>query len=105
VRELRLAERLTQEDLAEASGLSYKFIGEIERGKGNPTVETLHRLALGLGVEIDQLFLGSGRVAGPDALYHIRNKDLQSLREALESAEALLRRVGPARRSVRKRSG
>jgi transcriptional regulator with XRE-family HTH domain len=97
VRELRLAHRLTQETLAERSGLSYKFIGEIERGKGNPTLETLHRLSVALGVDIPQFFLSSVRTSGPDVLYQIRTRDVQLLREKLESAEALLNRLGPAR--------
>jgi transcriptional regulator with XRE-family HTH domain len=103
VRELRLGRRMTQEALAERSGLSYKFIGEIERGKGNPTVETLHSLALGLDLEMDQLFVTPAKSAGPDALYQIRTRDLQSIREALESADALLSRLGPTRRSLRKK--
>lgn len=104
MRELRLAQHITQERLAERSGLSYKFIGEIERGTGNPTLETLRRLALALGVEIPQFFLAHGRSAGPDALYQIRTRDFQSLREALGSAEALLNRLGPAPRPSRKKA-
>ena len=88
---------MTQEALAERSGLSYKFIGEVERGKGNPTLETLHRLAVALGVDIQQFFLTASRIPAADALYQIRTRDFHSLREALESAEALLNRLGPAR--------
>ena len=95
---------MTQEALAERSGLSYKFVGEIERGKGNPTVETLRRLSLGLDIEIDQLFAAPSRSSGPDALYQIRTRDLQSIREALESADTLLSRLGPSARSSRKKS-
>lgn len=104
MRELRLALRMTQETLAERSGLSYKFIGEIERGKGNPTLETLHRLSVALGVDIPQFFVSSNRGAGPDALYQIRTRDVQSLREKLESAEALLNRIGAVHRAPRKKS-
>ena len=100
----RTRRRLTQEELAERSGLSYKFIGEIERGKGNPSLETLGKLALALGVEIPQLFLVPSRVAGPDALYQIRTRDFQSLREALDSAGAVLNRLGPSHRVVRRKS-
>ena len=95
---------MTQEALAERSGLSYKFIGEIERGKGNPTVETLERLALALGLEVHQLFATPSKAVGADAVYQIRTRDLQSLREALESAEALLSRLGPTQRYARKKS-
>lgn len=103
MRELRLAHRMTQETLAERSGLSYKFIGEVERGKGNPTIGTLQRLAVALGVDVQQFFLTTTRNAGPDALYQIRTRDFQSLREALESAEAALYRLGPAQRAPRRK--
>lgn len=47
---LRLAAGLTQEKLAERSGLSQQYLSDLERGKLNPTVVTLHELAEALGV-------------------------------------------------------
>lgn len=101
VRELRLAQRMTQEALAERAGLSYKFIGEIERGRGNPTIDTLQRLASALGLDAGDLLAAPARDASPDALYQIRTRDLQTIREALESAEALLDRISPVARPGR----
>ena len=46
----------SQEQLGERAGLSYKFIGEIERGAGNPTIDTLHAIAVALDVDITDLF-------------------------------------------------
>src|SRR4051794_41967212 len=43
VRELRLAQRWSLGDLARASGLSKTILARIERGDGNPSVETLWR--------------------------------------------------------------
>ncbi len=94
VRELRLAYRVTQEQLAERAGLSYKFIGEIERGKANPTVDTLCRLAKALRVEVHELLLSPGRETGPQAVYRIGFHDLALVREALKSADSLLDRFG-----------
>jgi transcriptional regulator with XRE-family HTH domain len=43
---------VTQEHLAELSGVALRTIKEIESGKGNPTVATLSKLAEVLGMEI-----------------------------------------------------
>jgi len=52
---LRDAADLTQEALAEKSGLSQQFISDLERGKCNPTVLTLYELATALGVGVAEL--------------------------------------------------
>lgn len=46
----RRAASMTQEDLAEKSGLSQQYLSGLERGRRNPTVVTLHELAQALGV-------------------------------------------------------
>jgi transcriptional regulator with XRE-family HTH domain len=43
---------VTQEHLAELSGVALRTIKEIERGQGNPTVATLSKIADVLGLEI-----------------------------------------------------
>ena len=50
VRRFRREKGWTQEALAEFTGLSQQFISELENGKSNPTILTLHELAQGLGV-------------------------------------------------------
>lgn len=47
---LRKAAGLTQEQLAERSGLSQQYISGLEQGRRNPTVVTLYELATALGV-------------------------------------------------------
>jgi transcriptional regulator with XRE-family HTH domain len=47
---LRKEAGLTQEQLAERSGLSQQYISGLERGRRNPTVVTLYELATALGV-------------------------------------------------------
>lgn len=47
---------LTQDQLAERAGISLKHLGEIERGRGNPTLTSLENLAAALNVSIVQLF-------------------------------------------------
>lgn len=45
VRELRLAAAMTQEELAQAAGVTPKYVSELEHGKTNPTLVTLVALA------------------------------------------------------------
>jgi len=56
IRELRKKKGLTQEELGEKSGISYKYLGSIERGLENPSFRHLSRLAKSLGVELDEIF-------------------------------------------------
>ena len=63
LREWRVRRQLTQEQLAERSGLSYKFIGEVERGRGNPTLATMAKLARALDVGLAVLVSGVERPA------------------------------------------
>lgn len=60
LRELREAQGLSQERLAERSGLHWSFIGRVERGQRNPNLRNVFRLAHGLSVEPSELLLRSG---------------------------------------------
>ena len=44
---------MTQKELAEKTGIYQADISKIERGSGNPSLQTLKRLADGLGMELD----------------------------------------------------
>lgn len=55
IRALRNAQDLTQEQLAEKANLSYKYLGEIERGEINPGINNLFKIAQALGVAIKHL--------------------------------------------------
>jgi transcriptional regulator with XRE-family HTH domain len=44
--------QLRQEDLAEMSSITSRTIHLIERGTGNPSIETLQKLATVLGMEL-----------------------------------------------------
>jgi XRE family transcriptional regulator, regulator of sulfur utilization len=55
VRELRLGQRWSLGDLARASGLSKTILARIERGDGNPSVETLWRVSRALRVPLGAL--------------------------------------------------
>src|SRR5258708_7510953 len=88
----RAGKEMTQEQLAERSDLSYKFIGEIERGAANPTVVTLDRLAQALGVPMSILVLETRDRHAND--YQISHNELVRVREALESIADVTNRLG-----------
>ena len=55
VRIRRKALHLTQEKLAELTGVSVTFVGHVERGTRKLSVETLRSLCIALGVSADFL--------------------------------------------------
>ena len=58
LRHLREGRRLTQEALADLSGLHPTYISGIERGKRNVSLENIGRLATALGISLSELFGG-----------------------------------------------
>jgi transcriptional regulator with XRE-family HTH domain len=53
---LRKANKLTQDQLAEAVGCSVKFIGLVERGVNGPSIAGLEKFAKALRIEVKELF-------------------------------------------------
>lgn len=56
LRALRLAAGLTQERLAERAELHPTYIGQLERGEKNVTIESLLKITRALGLPPDQFF-------------------------------------------------
>lgn len=52
IKERRVLLGLTQQDLADYTGLSVRFIKSVEAGKGNPSIGSLEKIAQVLGLEI-----------------------------------------------------
>ena len=55
LRALHKQRRLSQEQLGERSGLSGKFIGEVERGEKSISLDSLYRVAVALKVPLRDL--------------------------------------------------
>jgi len=106
LRALRRGHGWTQEQLAERAGLSYKFVGEIERGSGNPTLGTLVRLAQALGVETGHLFPAPGSAASASTAgdYQFSQREMAVVREAVDSLASVVRRTSSKARVKRRRS-
>lgn len=53
IRNVRKAKKMRQEDLAERTGLSVNYIGNVERGEKIPSLETFLNIINALGVTSD----------------------------------------------------
>ena len=56
VKELRKAQNMSQEGLADAAGLHRTYIGMIERAEKNITLVNIEKIAKALKIEINTLF-------------------------------------------------
>jgi transcriptional regulator with XRE-family HTH domain len=56
LRSLRTLKGMTQQDLGARADVNYKFLGEIERGRQNPSFDVLAKIAGALGVHLSELF-------------------------------------------------
>lgn len=55
IKEERVRYRYTQEKLAEIAEINESYVGQVERGEKNPSLDTLVSIANSLGVTLDYL--------------------------------------------------
>ncbi len=62
IRNFRIQNNLSQEKLAELAGCHPTYIGQLERGEKNATLESIERVAAALNIPLSRLFeqLGAG---------------------------------------------
>lgn len=91
VRELRKKRGLTQEQLAERANVDVKYLGNIERGRENPTIGTLEKLVNALSVKLHQILNFEHEVQGERLL---RRRIVQILEKCDEKElRAILRLI------------
>lgn len=56
IRNYRTQLNLTQEDLAEFSNCHHTYIGQVERGEKNATIESIARIVKPLNITLSKLF-------------------------------------------------
>lgn len=55
---LRKEKKMSQLDLSLECGVNKNYISDLEKGRRNPSIEVLERIAIGLGVDLSTLFKG-----------------------------------------------
>ena len=79
IKRLREAQGWTQNDLAASANISLKHLGELERGRGNPSLKSLQGLTGALGLSLSELFEMDQEEKSDDAL---RTEIIKRLRTA-----------------------
>ena len=64
IRNYRTANALSQEKLAELAGCHPAYIGQIERGEKNATVESIEKISIALNISLSKLFEKLGAEEG-----------------------------------------
>ena len=87
VRFLRKEKRWTQEQLGEKAGLTYKFVGQIERGEASPTLDSVDKLARAFDLTVSELLSFANKGSGKTAeapLYQLSKGEMETLKKAVE---------------------
>ncbi|MFK4305072.1 transcriptional regulator with XRE-family HTH domain [Paenibacillus sp. RC254] len=83
IRAIRNAKGLTQQKLAEIAGLDYRYIGALERGERNFSIDTLEKVLTALNVSISELMFSKEHMT----------KDETIRQEAIDEFVALTSRL------------
>ena len=81
IKHLRQERGLSQEALSEKVGISPKYISSIERGKENPTLDIIIKLAGALQVDIEDIFKIAHEESNPKKLREMINHLLADAEE------------------------
>ncbi len=65
IRRVRKSKDMTLVDLAEKIGLSLSYISQVERGITNPSINSLRKIALALGIPMSAFFQEESTTKGP----------------------------------------
>lgn len=76
IRIYRLQSGLNQEQLAEKCSLHPTYIGQVERGEKNATIESISKIATGLSLPLSKLFENLGDAEEITANYPAEAYDL-----------------------------
>jgi transcriptional regulator with XRE-family HTH domain len=104
LRQLRKAAGLTQEQLAHRAGMDYKYLGGVERGERNITIDNIERIVRALGVEPYEPFLFALKDTRPterldeEAILNLIRRADASIRPVLISLTQSILRWAQARK-------
>ncbi len=93
-RELRKSQKLSQQESGLKAGLHYTYIGAVERGEKNLSLQSIQKIANGLKVKIAELFpsqeLSSEEKVIEKIVVLLRRKELHILHLALRVVKAIV---------------
>lgn len=58
IKYLRNKQNISQEELAFRCNINKNYLSDMERGTRNPTLKIIQKIALGLNIELSELFMG-----------------------------------------------
>lgn len=64
IRNYRTQKGLSQEKLAELAGCHPTYIGQLERGEKNATLESVEKIAAAMDISLSELFVKLGKSGG-----------------------------------------
>ncbi len=85
IKQIRKAAKLTQEMLAEKTGLSVEYISRLERGMSQPSFKTFEALAKALSVNPKDFFDFKGTI-----LFRDRKKEAKQKKEYIDAISSSL---------------
>lgn len=99
IRYFRRLQSISQEDLALRANLNPAYFGQVERGLKCPTIDTLYRIAKGLGVSLPELLRLDGAMVHDsddrcqrvnELLARVPSNKLEQMLKAIEDITDLL---------------
>ncbi|MCC3378454.1 helix-turn-helix domain-containing protein [Paenibacillus farraposensis] len=94
IRTIRKAKGLTQQQLAELSGLDDAYIGSVERGERNFSIDTLEKVLTALNVSISELMFSKEHVTKDETIRQEAIDEFVALTSGLNEKQiGILRRV------------
>lgn len=84
---LRQREKITQKQLAEAVGISYGYMADLEQNRKSPSAETVDGLRNVLHTTSDYIFYGDEPTDEEAILAHFRGMNQAQIDHVMESAD------------------
>jgi transcriptional regulator with XRE-family HTH domain len=94
IREIRKAKGFTLEQLGDRANLSYKYLGELERGNVNVSFDSLMKIASALDIYIGDFFRQGKKpikVISKDPLSKLSHSEIITVKKSLRILNRILR--------------
>ncbi|ADO59343.1 MULTISPECIES: helix-turn-helix transcriptional regulator [Paenibacillus] len=94
IRAIRNAKGLTQQKLADIASLDYRYIGALERGERNFSIDTLEKVLTALNVSISELMFSEEHMTTDEMIRQEAIDEFVALTSRLNDEQiSILRRV------------